>query len=71
MDIVEGLLLSRGDTVIFVVVDRFTKYAHFMGTSHPYTASTIARLFLTHVFKLHGMPNTIVSDHDPVFLRNF
>lgn len=71
MDFIEGLPLSWGHSVIFVVVDRFTKYAHFMRTSHPYIASSIAQLFLTHVFKLHGMPTTIVSDRDPEFLSNF
>ncbi|XP_019253895.1 PREDICTED: uncharacterized protein LOC109232588 [Nicotiana attenuata] len=67
MDFIEGLPKSQGKSVIWVVVDRLTKYAHFIGVSHPYSASDIARLFMDHVFKLHGMPEDIVSDMDPVF----
>lgn len=63
--------MSSSNLVTFVVVDRFTKYAHFMGTSHPYTSPTIVQLFLNHVFKLHGMPAIIVYDRDPMFLSNF
>jgi hypothetical protein len=50
MDFVEGLPVA----VIMVVVDRFTKYAHFIPLRHPYTAPTIARHFVDSVLKLHG-----------------
>lgn len=71
MDFIDGLLPSKGYTVIFVVVDRFTKYSHFMALTHPYTTKTVALVFLQTVFKLHGLPNTIVSDRDPMSTSNF
>lgn len=49
------------------MVDRLTKYAHFIGVAHPYSANDIAMLFMEHVFKLHGMPEDIVSDRDLIF----
>ncbi|KAH0691472.1 hypothetical protein KY289_018830 [Solanum tuberosum] len=67
MDIIEGLPKSKGKEVIWVVVDRLTKYVHFVALSHPYTALDIANLFMEHVFKLHGLPEDIVSDKDPIF----
>ena len=56
MDFVEGLPKSHLKFVVFVVVDRLTKYTHFMALSHPYTAAKVANLYLHYVFKLHGMP---------------
>jgi hypothetical protein len=71
MDFIEALPKSEGHTVILVVVDRLTKFAHFILVKHPYTGNTIAHLFLDLVVKLHGMPSTIVSDRDTVFVSNF
>ena len=67
MDFIDGLPKSFGKEVIFVVVDRFSKYAHFSSLSHPYTAIDVAQAYLDHVFKLHGWPQSIISDRDKVF----
>ena len=67
LDFVEGLPKSMGYEVILVIVDRLTKYAHFIPVSHPYNAAKIASLYMQHVFKLHGMPTSLVSDKDATF----
>ncbi|KAJ4802427.1 polyprotein [Rhynchospora pubera] len=71
MDFIEGLPISEGKNVIFVVVDRLTKYAHFMALSHPYSAQGVAKIFMENICKLHGVPSSIVSDRDPVFTSQF
>jgi len=71
MDFITGLPKSEGKEVLFVVVDRFSKYAHFMTLSHPYTAHTVAKTFMESIYKLHGLPATIVSDRDSIFLSQF
>ena len=71
MDFIEGLPLSNGKTTILVVVYRLSKYAHFIHVSHPCTVVGIARLFFDNIFKLHGLPKSIVRDRDPTFTSTF
>ena len=68
---VTGLAKSDGKSVIMVVVDRLTKYAHFCALSHPFKARTVATTFIDTIQKLHGNPRVIVSDKDPIFTGNF
>lgn len=69
-DFIEKLPKSEGADTVLVVVDRFTKYAHFLALSHPFLAITVAQLFMDHIFKLHGLPNAIVSDRDKLFISH-
>ncbi|GKV24163.1 hypothetical protein SLEP1_g33810 [Rubroshorea leprosula] len=71
MDFITGLPKSYGKDVIFVFVDRLTKYAHFIALQHHYLALIVAQAYMDNVFKLHGLPQAIVSDKDPICLSNF
>ena len=67
MDFIDSLPRVHGKSVILTVVDRFSKHAHFIALSHPYTALTVAKAFFDAIVRLHGFPASIVSDRDPVF----
>jgi hypothetical protein len=71
MDFIEGFPKVGEKSVILTVVDRFSKYAHFISLSHPYSASTVAKAFFDNIVKLHGIPCSIVSDRDPIFTSIF
>ena len=71
MDFITSLPKSEGKSVIMVVVDRITKYAHFCALSHPFKASIVATAFMEMIQKLHGNPKIIVSYRDPTFTGNF
>jgi len=71
MDFIEGLPQSGRKNTIFVVVDRLSKSAHFLALAHPYTAKMVAEKFVEGVVKLHGMPRSIISDRDPIFISHF
>lgn len=68
MDFITGLPMAQGKACIFFVVDQLTKYAHFFAISAQYTASQVIKLFLRDIFRLHGLPKTIVSDRDNRFM---
>jgi hypothetical protein len=71
MEFITGLPKSGNKLVIMVVVDCLSKYAHFYALQHPFTTSTVAQIFMDQIFKLHGMPHSIVYDRDPTFTSNF
>jgi hypothetical protein len=64
LDFVEGFPRVGGKSVILTVVDRFSKYAHFIALGHPYSATTVAKAFFDSIVRLHGILASIVSNRD-------
>lgn len=72
MDLITGLpQTTRGYDCIFVVVDYLSKRSHFIPTKTNITGKGLAHLFIENIFKLHGLPQVIVSDRDPRFVGEF
>ena len=70
MDFIEGLPMSDGKDKILVVVDRLTKYAHFIGVRKAKSAKETTDFFCKIVYKLHGFPRIIVSGRYGEFKGN-
>ncbi|GJX66593.1 putative nucleotidyltransferase, ribonuclease H, partial [Tanacetum coccineum] len=68
-----GQLMKRGYSVrmIWVVVDRLTKSAHFLPIRKNYGISKLAEIFRQEIVRLHGTPTSIMSDRDPKFTSRF
>ncbi|XP_058767801.1 uncharacterized protein LOC131641513 [Vicia villosa] len=71
MDFITHLPNSFGHTVIWVVCDRLTKFCHFIALPTKFSAKDLALRFSIEICRLHGMPSSIVSDRDPIFLSTF
>lgn len=67
MDFIEGLPQSSSFNDIWVVVDKFSMFSHFVPSKHLFMAASVARLFMEHIYCLHGMPKSIISDRDRIF----
>ena len=62
VDFITKLPMSKGYDAILVVCDRFSKMSHFVATTEKTTAEGLARLFRDNVWKLHGLPESVISD---------
>jgi Integrase core domain len=71
MDFICGLPKSEGKNVIMIVIDKFTKYYHLIGLTHPFTTATVADNFFQTVHRLYGVPAKIITDRDPIFTSTF
>ena len=67
----EALPRVCGKFVILTVVDKFSKYCHFIPLAHLYSVESVAQAFFTDIVRLHGVPQSMVSDRDPVFTSTF
>ena len=72
MDFIVGLPRSRhGNDAIWVITDRLTKVAHFIPVKTTYTTQRLARIYLSRIVCLHGVPKTIISDRGTQFVSRF
>jgi len=71
MDFVTGLPWSNGCNAILVVICRLTKMRHLVPCRDSTTAEQLADLYIRHVFRLHGLPRTVVSDRGTQFVAKF
>lgn len=67
LDFVEGLPKSASFNCILVVVDKFSKYSHFVPLTHPFSALDVAEAYMQHIHRLHGLPQSLISDRDRIF----
>jgi hypothetical protein len=72
MDFIGGIpMTERKHNLIFVVVDTLTKSAHFIPICTTYQAPNLARVFVSEIMRLHGVPKRIISDRGSVFIGQF
>ena len=71
MEFIVGLLEASNKSVMMVIVDHLVKYAHSCALPHPFTPTLVVYLFMYQIFKFHGMPTFIVSNHKPTFTGKF
>ena len=72
MDFIVGLpRTSKGYDSIWVIIDRFTKSAHFIPVKTTYRTKQYAELYISRIVSLHGVPLTITSDRGSLFVSRF
>src|SRR5258708_31222442 len=67
MDFITDLLPSHGFDTLLVVVDHLSKQSHFIPTIQSLNTPGLAQLYISSIFKLQGLPSSIISDRDPLF----
>ena len=67
MNFIEKLAKLQGYDTILAVIDRFIKFGHFIMLTHPFIAKVVAQAFLDNICKIHGLPESIITDRDKAF----
>ena len=70
MDFIEGLPKVDGSSTILLVVDHWSKYAHFICLKHPFSAQSVVAIFVTEIVRLHGVPS-IISRRGQICMSHF
>lgn len=71
VDFITHLPKSNGFDAILVIVDRLTKMRHYIPCLMTDSAEEVARLFVREIYRLHGVPKSVVSDRDIRFVNSF
>lgn len=71
IDFILGLPMSKGFIVIYVVVGMLSKFGHFIPLNTDFNSTVVAEAFIQHIFKLHGIPKSIVSGKGSTFMSKF
>src|SRR5260370_24800685 len=71
MDFITDLPSSHGLDTLLVIIDHLSKQAHFIPTIKTLDAHGLAQLYISSIFKLHGLPSSIISDCDSLFTSSF
>lgn len=71
IEFIEGLPKSDGFDSILVVVESLSTYGHFVGLKHPFSAPSVAAVFIKEIIRLHGTSISIITDRDQVFVSKF
>ena len=71
LNFIEGQPKVDDKSTILIVVNRFSKYIHFIPLAHPYTAEIVIGFFFAEVVCLQGIPASIISDRDLIFMLAF
>lgn len=71
MDFIVGLPMSKGLTVIYVIIGRLSKFGHFITMKTEFNSTSVAKAFINNIVKLHGIPKSIVSDRDRTVMSKF
>jgi hypothetical protein len=69
MDFIEGFPKVGGKSVVLIVVDIFSKFAHFIALGHLYSVASVAKAFFEGIVRLHRIPCSIVRRFSPVHSR--
>ena len=71
MDFIVGFPESNGFNAVLNVVCRLTKIRHFIPCRDTCTAEQLAEIYARHIFRLHGLPKSIISDRGTQFVADF
>ena len=71
MDFITSLPASHSCSVIMVVMDHLSKFAHFIALPSDFSTKLVVELLIQHILKIHGIPRSIMSNHDKLFTSKF